>query len=158
MLAPLCVSARHSVCWHLMGNKDTEILFKEKRHARMKSTPIHPLVTHWKPSVDDMFLRFKISSSLPRWCFLHFTFPLNVCTCSTHSVSLSHSWVLLTAINAYTKLDILLAFLVKHRASQTNRPPLPFLSHHRSTQKHISAHEHVYTCVCVCSWCLPQHL
>lgn len=45
MLAPLCVSARH--------------------FDRVKSTPLDPLVPHWKPSVHTMFLRFRISSSLP---------------------------------------------------------------------------------------------
>lgn len=49
------------------------------------------------------------------------------------------------ALNTYTKVDILLAFLIPFRAGQTNRPPLPLPVAPQVRSKNIYA-----PCVCAC--------
>lgn len=68
----------------------------------------------------------------------------------------------LPAINTYTKLDILLAFLIPLQTSQTNRPPLPFPVTPPKTFKR-SVSKCVYVCLrvlvaylSICVWVQPN--
>lgn len=76
--ASVCVCT--SLCWHLMGDKDTEIICR----AGSQELNLH-LFIHWLHTGNLLWTRcfwdLKISPSPPWWCFLHFAFPLNVCTC-----------------------------------------------------------------------------
>lgn len=161
-LAPLCVSAHHFGCVPTLNGQqrhwnDLQDLFSLKRKD-MQELNLHFLVTHRKPSVDSMFLRFNISSSVPWWCFIPLwlafkctrTAPLTVNTRCKFESFTSASYGRQHRHKAWHSPG--LSSQTPGQSDQQPPPTFPFLSHHRSTQKHISAHEHVYMCVCV------QHL